>query len=448
MNPAAPLLSPLDRARRKAYWRLLPLVFFCYVVAYIDRANVSVAKLTMADSYPAFNDAVIGIGAGIFYLGYILLEIPGALIVQRWGARLWIARIMITWGLMAALTAAVTTPNQFYTVRFLLGLAEAGFFPGVVVYLTQWFPSRDRARTLAYLIMAQPVAQLLSLPITGWLIKFGMTEKVGGQTVHHATLFGLQGWQVVYIFWGLPAVLLGAVVWFLLTDRPAHAGWLTSDEKAALADALANDQGRTARRNMPLIEAFKSPKVLLLTAAYFCGVSVSLGLELFMPSIMKDWYKLEVSKVTWLAMLPPALALVGVWFIGWNSDRVKERRWHALVPVILSLIALAIMPFTQGGSSYVPTLICFMVAGAGLKAYQPAFWSLPSLFLAEAAAAGSIGLINCVGNIGAFYGQAMLGNVKEYTGSYVNGLYVLCGSLVIFITIIFFLGLGRKEAKP
>jgi len=218
LDPHTP--SPLDRARHKAYWRLLPLVFVCYVIAYVDRANVSIAKLTMVQSLPAFNDAVIGFGSGIFYLGYILLEIPGALIVERWGARRWIARIMITWGIMAALTAAVTTPHQFYTVRFFLGLAEAGFFPGVMVYLTHWFPSRDRSRALALLIMGQPTAQILSPKITNALMS--------------VQALGLAGWQWVYIFWGIPAVALGVYVWIAMTDRPAQAKWLTPEERDAL----------------------------------------------------------------------------------------------------------------------------------------------------------------------------------------------------------------------
>jgi len=428
--------SALDRARLKAYWRLLPLVFVCYVVAYIDRANVSIAKLTMSQSLPAFNDAVIGFGSGVFYLGYILLEIPGALIVERWGARRWIARIMITWGIMAALTAVVKTPPQFYTVRFFLGLAEAGFFPGVMVYLTHWFPNRDRSRALALLIMGQPTAQIVSPKITNALM-----------SVH---ALGLAGWQWVYIFWGIPAIALGVYVWLVMTDRPAQAKWLTVEERDALVAELEREKTlRAPKAHQSLFSFFKNPKVLLLTTAYFCTVSASMGFELFMPSILKDWYKFDVGKITWLVMLPPMLAIVGVLFVGWNADRLKERRWHTLVPVSLSLIALAVAPLTRGTQGYniYLTMVCFMVAAAGLKAYQPAFWSLPSLFLSSTAAAGSIGLINCVGNIGAFYGQTLLGWVEKATGSFIGGLYWLCGSMAIFLIIVFCLGLGRRETK-
>ncbi len=240
MTSSQPGANPaLDRARQKAYWRLLPLLFFCYVIAYVDRANVSLAKLTMSQDLPAFNDDVIGIGAGVFFLGYFLLEIPGSLIVERWGARRWICRIMLTWGVMAALTALVRTPTQFYSVRFLLGLAEAGFFPGVIVYLTHWFTARDRARAVAFFIVATPTAQILSPKITNLILPIGTDEIVNGVTVHHAELLGMEGWQWVYIFWGVPAVVLGALVFFMLTDRPADAKWLHAEERAALEDELA-----------------------------------------------------------------------------------------------------------------------------------------------------------------------------------------------------------------
>ena len=217
---AAASASPLDRARRKAYRRLLPICFISYVIAFVDRANVSIAKLTMTRELPGFDNAVIGFGAGIFFLGYFLLEIPGTLLVEKWSARLWIARIMITWGVMAALTATVRTPFDFYLVRFLLGLAEAGFFPGVIVYLTHWFPSRDRARALAFFFVATPVAQLVSPKISNLLLRIGTDEVVAGVLVHHPKVLGLSGWQWVYVGWGIPAVVMGVVVLFFLTDRP------------------------------------------------------------------------------------------------------------------------------------------------------------------------------------------------------------------------------------
>lgn len=436
--------SALDRARRKAYWRLLPLLFVCYVIAYVDRANVSIAKLTMTKDLPGFDNAVIGLGAGMFFLGYFLLEIPGTLIVERWSARKWISRIMVSWGIVAALTALVKTPEQFYGVRFFLGLAEAGFFPGIIVYLTHWFPSRDRAKALAYFLVATPFAQIFSPKISNALLKIGTDEVVNGVTVHHPELFGLEGWQCVYIFWGIPAVVLGVVVLFAMTDRPRDAKWLTAEERDALEQELERERAsRSQGKRMTVLEALRHPKVLLLALAYFCTVTGSYGIEFFLPSILKDWYGMSFNQLTWLVMLPPLLGLTGQLFVGWSSDRHKERRFHAVVPIVIGACAIGLAPFTRGNLTL--TVICFMVAFAGFKSYMPAFWSLPSLFLTEAAAAGSIGLINSVGNLGGFLGPTVLGAVEKSTGSYAGGLYFLCASMIVSSAIIFFLGLGHKE---
>jgi ACS family tartrate transporter-like MFS transporter len=444
-TPSQGSATALDRARQKAYWRLLPLLFTCYVVAYVDRANVAIAKLTMTRDLPGFDNAVIGFGAGLFFIGYFLLEIPGTLIVEKWSARKWICRIMITWGIMAALTATVKTPFQFYLVRFLLGLAEAGFFPGVIVYLTHWFPSRDRARALAYFFVATPLAQIVSPKISNALLKIGTDETINGVPAHHPELFGLEGWQWVYIFWGIPAVLLGVLVFFLLKDRPRDARWLSPEERDALEGELAREKELHAGCRMTLLQALRHPKVLLLALAYFCTVTGSYGVEFFLPSILQQWYALKFDTLTWLVILPPLLALFSQLFVGWNSDRTKERRLHAVTPIVLGAVALSLTPFTRG--HLMLTILCFMMAFAGFKAYQPAFWSLPSLFLTEAAAAGSIGLINSTGNLGGFLGPYVLGKVETVTGSFVGGIYFLCVSMIVSATIIFRLGLGRKESR-
>lgn len=436
--------AALDRARRKAYWRLLPLLFLCYVIAYVDRANVAIAKLTMTRDLPGFDNAVIGFGAGVFFVGYFLLEIPGTLLVERWSARKWISRIMLSWGIMAALTAFVKTPVQFYVVRFFLGLAEAGFFPGVIVYLTHWFPGRDRARALAYFFVATPVAQIVSPKISNALLKIGTDEVVNGVTVHHPEWLGWEGWQWVYVFWGIPAVILGVFVLFYLTDRPAQARWLSTEEREALERELETEKARRgAGRRMTVLQALRNPKVLALAAAYFCTVTGSYGVEFFLPSILQRWYSLKFDAITWLVILPPTVALLGQLFVGWNSDRTKERRLHAVVPIALGATALALAPFTRG--HLVLTTACFMAAFIGFKSYLPAFWSLPSLFLTEAAAAGSIGLINSIGNLGGFMGPYVLGTVEKVTGSFVGGIYYLCVSMMVSASIIFWLGLGRKE---
>jgi MFS transporter, ACS family, tartrate transporter len=444
---ALPSNPALDSARRKAYWRLLPLLFLCYVIAYVDRTNVAIATITMSKDLPSFTSKVIGLGAGMFFIGYFLLEIPGTLIVERWSARKWICRIMLTWGVMAALTAVVTTPFQFYVVRFLLGLAEAGFFPGVIVYLTHWFPRRDRARALATFLIATPAAQILSPKISTLLLKIGTTETINGVTVHHPPFLGLVGWQWVYITWGIPAVILGVIVWFWLTDRPHQARWLSPEESAALEHELQQEKQLVHSRigRMSVLEAFRHPKVLIIALASFCTVTGSYGVQFFMPTILHKWYSLNLNTLTWLIILPPILAMAGQLAFSWSSDHFNERRLHTVVPIAMGALALALIPSTHG--HLMLTVICFMVAYFGFKAYMPSFWTLPGLFLTEAAAAGSIGLINSVGNLGGFLGPYIMGKIETATGSFVGGLYFLAISMALSATLILLLGLGKRRRE-
>jgi MFS transporter, ACS family, tartrate transporter len=436
--------TALDRARRKAYRRLLPLCFISYVIAYVDRSNVAIAKLTMARDLPGFDNAVIGFGAGIFFLGYFLLEIPGTLIVERWSARKWIARIMITWGITAALTAAVKTPTHFYILRFMLGLAEAGFYPGVIVYLTHWFASRDRARALAYFFVATPVAQIISPKISNLLLKIGTTEVVGGVTVIHPQVLGLQGWQWIYIAWGLPAVILGVVVLLALTDRPEQANWLTAEERDALLAELAREKAeRPASHKVSLLAALRQPRVLVLAAIFFLIVTGSYGVEFFMPSILERWYALKFDALTWLVILPPTLALAGQLFVGWSSDRYRERWYHTAVPIAFAALGLAIVAVSRGNLPL--TVFGFMVSYAGFKAYLPAFWSLPSLFLTDTAAAGCIGFINSVGNLGGFMGPFVLGKVEKVTGSFMGGIVFLIVCMILSSLTVFGLGAASRR---
>lgn len=461
-------MTALDRARKKAYFRLLPLLFLCYVIAYVDRSNVAIAKLTMTRELPLFDNAVIGFGAGVFFIGYFLLEIPGTLIVERWSARKWISRIMISWGIVAAMTAWVKVPWHFYTVRFFLGLAEAGFFPGVIVYLTHWFPSRDRARALAWFFVATPIAQVISPKLSNELLKIGMNGR--------PPILGMVGWQWVYIAWGIPAVVLGVMVLFLLTDRPGQANWLEPDEREALERELKREKAQhhgvvdeelvligeeveaefgvvrekappsAGRKHMTVAEALSHPKVLMLAAAYFFIVTGNYGVEFFLPSILDKWYHLKLDNLTWLLILPPLGSLAGQIFVGWNSDRMHERRLHAVIPIYLGAMALAVVALLDAPPLWL-TVTLFVLAMTGLKAYLPAFWSLPSLFLTEAAAAGSIGLINSVGNLGGFLGPYMLGNIEKQTGSFNNGMLILATSMVISASLILTLGLGKRVVE-
>jgi ACS family tartrate transporter-like MFS transporter len=441
-------LNALDRARSKAYIRLLPLLFLCYVIAYVDRNNLSIAIKTMRVDLPSFNDDVLGTGAGIFFLGYFLLEIPGTLLVEKWSARKWISRIMISWGIVAALTAAVKTDKQFYALRALLGLAEAGFFPGVIVYLTHWFPSRDRTRALSWFLIGTPVAQAASPIISYPLLKIGTDRVVNGQSIHFPEVLGLEGWQWVFIAWGIPAVVLGLIVLFFLTDRPRQARWLDPEEREALEAELERERAlHHGSRHMKLVDALRQPKVLVLAAAYFFIVTGNYGVEYFLPTILEKWYRLNEDQLRWLLVLPACGSLFGQLFIGWNSDRTKERKAHAAIPIYLGAAALACTLFHQYHLALM--MVLFTIAAAGLKAYLPAFWALPSLFLTSTAAAGSIGFINSIGNLGGFVGPKAMGWFSKQTGSYTPGIAILCVSMTIAATIILSLPLSQRglEAK-
>jgi ACS family tartrate transporter-like MFS transporter len=422
--------SALDRARSKAFWHLLPLCFLCYVLSYVDRTNISIAKLTMKGDLPWFTEKVFGDGAGWFFPGYVVLAIPGALIVEKWGARKLITGSMICWGIVAGAMAFIGSPLQFYVFRFVLGVAEAGFFPGMIVYLTHWFPIRDRARATATLIIATPFSQIIS-------------PKVSGAMLHMGAL-GLKGWQWMFINWAAPAVILGVLVLLLLPNRPRDARWLTPDERDALEAELERERlARSGQKKMKVLEALTHPKVLLLALAYFMAVSANYGLELFLPTILKDWYKLPLDTITWLLMLPPIAALTGQLFAGWHSDLRKERRLHTVVPLLVGGATLLIASRSQGILAL--TMACFVLAAAGIKAYQPSFWALPPLLLSQAAAAGSIGFINAIGNLGGAFGSSMMGRVKTATGSFGGGLTVLSGAMVMSALLIFFLGLGKRS---
>ncbi|MFI5453819.1 MAG: MFS transporter [Isosphaerales bacterium] len=458
MANAPATASALDRARAKAYVRLLPLLFLSYAIAYVDRINVSLAKLEMSKDLAGFNNAVIGFGAGVFFIGYFILEIPGTLLVEKWSARKWISRIMISWGIVAALTASVKTPFQFYGVRFLLGLAEAGFFPGVIVYLTHWFPARDRARALSWFFIATPVAQFISPKLSYLLLRIGTTETIGNVTVQHPAIWGMQGWQWMYIAWGIPAVVMGILVLFYLPDRPKDARWLEADERDALEHELNRERERhqQGHRHMTVVDSLKHslqhPKVLMLAAAYFFVVSTSYGVEFFLPSILEKWYDLPLSKLTWAVIIPPLGGLAGQLLVGWSSDRHGERRLHGSVPIYLGAAALWCVLFIPASLSFNVRLALaislFTMALTGMKAYMPAFWALPSLLLTEAAAAGSIGLINSVGNLGGFVGPFVLGFAENKTHSFLPGLMYLCVSMLISATIILTLDLGHRAAGP
>jgi ACS family tartrate transporter-like MFS transporter len=437
--------SALERARRKVYWRIIPLVFICYAVAYIDRANVAFAKLTMAKDL-GFDEEIFGTGFGIFFLGYVLLEVPGALLVERWSARKWISRIMITWGIVAALTALVKTPGQFYGMRFLLGLAEAGFFPGAIVYLTHWFPARDRARALALLVIAAPIAQLVSVRVSVPLLRIDTTEIVNHIKVTTPPVYGMHGWQIMYIVWAVPAVVLGLVVFFKLTDRPAQARWLADDERAALEAELARERSaQGVARHVSFGKVLLNPAVLLLALANFLITSAHYGIEAFQPTIFKNWFNLNITSVAWATFPSFGAILIGMLSVSWSSDRRGERWFHTLVPMFWGSAVLLLTML--GRANFALTIVLFAVAVLGLRSYVAPFYALPKLFLEGTAAAGAIGFINAIANLGGFAGPWMLGKLAKSTGSFVSGfIYLTATSALAGVCILVLRAYHRRRS--
>ncbi len=411
--PADPAIP--KRTARKVAMRLLPYLFLLYVVAFIDRVNFGYAALQM-DAELGIGNAAFGFAAGIFFLGYFLFEIPSNLILHRVGARKWISRILISWGLVVMLTGFVYSIRQLLWLRFILGIAEAGFFPGIILYLTFWFRAGDRARAVALFMTALAVSNIIGAPVSTWLLD-------------HADWLDMQGWRWLFIIEGAPAVLLGVFNWFYLPDRPSDAGWLTREEKTWLQGELDLEmKTKQARRAYSVGQVFKEPKVLLLALIYFF---VSMGLytsAFWLPQVISGFGGLTHSKVGMIIIIPYTAAAAAMIWWSCRSDRSGERRRHAA----LALFAGA-TGFLLAASFGHPAgkVFALSLAIAGLySAYGP-FWAMPSLFLGESAAAAAIALINSVGNLGGFAGPYILGVLKDRTGGAGAGWLCTAGGLAL-----------------
>ena len=408
---------------RKIALQLLPFLFLLYIVAFLDRVNVSFAGLDMTRDL-SFSDRVFGLGAGIFFVGYVVFEIPGALLVERWSARKVIARILVTWGIVTVLVALVRTPGQFYAARFLLGAAEAGFFPGVLVYLTHWFRYEDRAKAAALFMAAIPVANVIGSPLAGAILN-----------VHWG---GWPGWRWLFVLEGIPAVVLGIVTIYFLPDWPRDAKWLETEEQAWIARELAREkEAKLQVKRVSIGEALQMPRVILLTLIYFLSVTGIYGFAVWFPTILKRATGFSNFTVTLLAALPYAAGVGAMLLNGWHSDRSRERRWHTAAPLFVGVACLGGALFFSGNLALAFALM--VVVGACTTAFLPSFWPLPTEFLAESAAAASMGLINALGNLGGFLGPYAMGYLRSRTGSFAPGLIVLltcmaaAGMLVLFV---------------
>jgi MFS transporter, ACS family, tartrate transporter len=423
------VLGTEQMARRRIAARILPFLWLLYVVAFLDRVNVAYAALEMSHDL-RFTDRVFGLGAGIFFVGYVLLEIPGALIVERWSARLWITRIMVTWGLITIAVGFVHTSSQFYWLRFLLGAAEAGFFPGVIVYLTHWFTRRDLAKAVASFMAAQPLANFLGSPLAGRILRIQW--------------YGLAGWRWLFILEGIPAVIFGVITFFYLTDRPSQAEWLPEDEREWITGELNREnKEKTAKRSYAVGEALRQRHVILFTVIYFLTNTGFYGFTIWFPTLLKRASGLANGTVTLLVSIPYFAALISTLLISWHSDRTQERRWHAAGALFLGSGALLLAIVS---SSHLWTQLGFFTLfAAGIYAYQPCFWALPTMTLGEYAAAAAIGLINAIGNLGGFFGPYVLGYVVTRTGSFTTGLVWLLTNLVMAGVLVLFLRSFTRE---
>jgi len=397
--------SSAEHARRRIALRLLPFLFVLYIANYLDRTSVAYAAIGIARDL-GFNDHVLGMGIGIFFLSYVTLQIPGALLVERWSARGMISATMIVWGSLTALTAIVHTPAQLYLARFLLGAAEAGFFPGVIVYLSHWFIQEDRAKATGNFMAAIPLSLVIGSPVAGWILSHNW--------------FAVQGWRWLFFLEGVPAIFLGVVAFFFLTDQPREAGWLTAEQRQWISRKLEEEKPPN-RQSISLGQALRSRTVLLLAIAAFLDYFTGYAVIFWLPTVLKS-LGFSDARVGVLGAVPYAVALIAMLFNGWHSDRSRERRWHAAVPPFIAgvgFLCLICLPSTSQMTILWFSMICVLMA------FLAAFWAIPTEILSESTAAVAVGMINALASVAGFAGPYAFGYLHTRTGSFVAGFAVL-----------------------
>ena len=431
---AATPVQAIERSTiRKVSWRLLPLIVIAYLVAYIDRTNVAFASLTMNKDI-GLSAYAYGWGAGIFFLGYFFFEVPSNVLLHKFGARKWIARIMITWGIVSALMSLVKGPVSFLTMRFLLGVAEAGFFPGMILYFTYWFPARYRARVISTLFLAVPISNGAASLVSGAIL-----------SSMEGTL-GLKGWQWVFILEALPAILLAFLVLKLLTDRPEIADWLAPEERQWLVAELESER-KKIERSHPKVTFWKAlldKRVLALCIMYLATVTSNYGLSFFLPQIVKQLGRSTLATGV-LSAIPFLVGTIGLLAWGFSSDKRNERKWHMITACLLAAIGLAGAGWV--GVSYW-AIFFLSIATMGIYGSRPSFWPMASTFLTGTAAAGAIALINSVGNLGGYVGPLIVGWAKDTTKSFNGGLYFLAASIFLGAVITFFAAPRESPEAP
>jgi ACS family tartrate transporter-like MFS transporter len=417
------------QAMRKASFRLIPFLCLCYGVSFLDRVNVGFAALAM-NADLGFTASMFGFGAGIFFVGYILFEVPSNLLLAAVGARVWIARIMISWGLLAAAMSLVSGPVSFYTLRFLLGVAEAGFFPGIILYLTYWFPARERARIVSLFMAAVPISAVIGAPVSGLLLGL---DGFGG----------LKGWQWLFIIQGVPAMLLGLAAWWLLDERPQDAKWLSKDEARAIAGLLqAETKAAKVTGYAELRQGLTQPRILVLGVLYFCMVVGLYGIGFWMPQVIQG-YGLSPLQVGVLTAIPYLFAAGDMVLWGAHSDATGERTWHVALPLFVAAAAFAV---SAAHLPLAPMMLALTIATIGIYAAVGTFWSLPTGLLTGAAAAAGLALINSIGNAGGLVGPYLVGVLKEATGTFTAALLFLAGALALGGLVALVYGHGATPA--
>jgi ACS family tartrate transporter-like MFS transporter len=402
----------VDRTRHKVAVRLLPFLFLLYIVNYIDRTNLSFAVLGMSRDL-GFNERVFGLGVGMFFVSYVLMQIPGAILVERWSARKMIALCMLTWGLLTVLTAMVRTPGQLYAARFVLGAAEAGFFPGVLIYLSHWFIREDRAKATSNFMAAIPLSSVVGAPFAGWILSHKWTH--------------VQGWRWLFLLEGLPAVVLAVVAFFFLTDRASEAKWLSVEQRQWLTEKIISERS-TATQSLSVMDTIRSRMVLLLTAACFFSYLMYYAFLFYFPTMLKAQSGLSDQRIGILGMLPFFVTFVAMQINGWHSDRSGERHWHATIPLLVASVALLMLMLRVNSTAI--TLGLFVLVSSS-TAYLPVFWAIPTEKLGSSVAPTAVGLINGCGSIAGFIGPYAFGDLKTRTGTFTMGLLMLAGCAVL-----------------
>jgi len=408
--------------------RIIPLLFLCYIAAYLDRVNVGFAKLQMQVDVPEISDSVYGFGAGVFFLGYFLFEVPSNILMEKLGARLWIARIMISWGIISSAMVLVNSAWLFYGLCFLLGLAEAGFFPGMILYLTYWFPSRRRARAVALFMLALAATGVIGGPLSGWIL-----HELNG-------VAGFKGWQMLFLLEGIPSIILGLCIPLLLSDGIRSAGWLTQAEKDLLEKPLKQENAR--KQKIPLAQVFVDRRLVLFSLVYFCCAMGLYGTGFWIPQLIKNTGVKDPLHVGLLSPIPYGCGAVAMVLFGRSSDRSGERRVHFAVASLLG--AAGIVASNLYRENTLAAMIGLSVATAGILATFPLFWPMPTALLGGTTAAAGIAWINSLGNLAGFFGPSIVGWMTDWTKRSDYGLYVVAAAMVLGATLVLFFVPGRN----